>query len=110
MADVLKQIERIVAEWVVSGLVPQADAPKVIRLLHGGFIAGQTMGKPITVLAWCEQYAASLRKLEAMSPDEYAATKRWFNKALRRAALDAAKSNGRRGIRWRGLEWRGACA
>ena len=83
MTGALKQIERIVAEWVVSGLVPEADAPKVIRLLHGFYVAGQVMGKPLTVTASCEQWLESLRKIEAMSPAEYAAVKRRYLRAIK---------------------------
>ena len=84
MTDIEKQIERIVAEWVVSGFIPEADALKVIRVLHGGYVAAQIMEKPLTVEAFSQQYLASLRKIEAMPPAEYAALKRRYRRATRR--------------------------
>lgn len=81
--DIEQQIVRIVAEWVVNGFVPEADATKVIRLLHGGYVAAQLMGKQITVTACCEQYLESLRKIEAMSPHEYAAIKQRYLRAIK---------------------------
>ena len=83
-----QQIERIVREWVANGFVPEADALRLIRLLHRGYLFAQLSGKQITVTEWCEQYAASLRKLEAMSPQEYAAVKRRFNRAIKEATKD----------------------
>jgi hypothetical protein len=81
--DVLRQIEHIVAEWVVSGSVPEADAPRVIRLISGGYAALAAAGEPVTVTTLCDQYIESLRKVEAMSPREYAALKRRYLRAVK---------------------------
>jgi hypothetical protein len=83
--DVIRHIEHAVAKWVVAGLVEGDQAPAVVRMVHRGYLLlGITKEPEITLKAWCDLYAAALRKVDAMPPAKYAAMKRRLNRAKKR--------------------------
>jgi hypothetical protein len=80
MDAALRHIERVVAEWIVAGLVLENDAPTVVRIVHSGYFFVRSK---MTLQDWCGHFKTSLHKVDAMTPAEYKAAKRLLKRAAR---------------------------